>query len=314
MSVSILIPCYNASSHLLETLHSALEQTEPALEIIAIDDGSSDDTMAILARFADRIQISQQANAGASITRNRLMARAKGEFLQFLDADDLLAPRALEAKLALARAENADAVYSEWLKFSLDGPSRTTRPSGQKPLHEVSSDAELATFTAFWAPPAAWLFRASFVRGLGGFRADLPVIQDARLLQDCAHAGARFARVNEVLASYREARADSLSQRNRLQFLLDCQRNAEQLLRRWQTQGTLSAARRDAVADCMDFVSRGLFERDPRAFENAVATLKGLRDGRRHVWPRLASALKRMLGQRLASQTLKALGRAAESA
>ncbi len=310
--VSILIPCFNAAQFVEETIESALAQTHQALEIIAIDDGSSDSTYDLLRRFQGRIQVERQQNVGASITRNRLIERASGGWLQFLDADDLLDPRAVEQRLACARASDANAVYSNWRKFSGDAGAREYRPAQMQPMAEVSEDAELATFTTFWAPPAAWLFEARLIRQAGGFRADLPVIQDARLLQDCAHLGARFAFVDQVLAAYREARSDSLSQRNRAQFLHDCLLNAEQILERWQALGSLGEPRRVAVAACFDFVARGLFVRDPAGFERAYSGLKQINAITDHAWPRIAKRLKRVLGVRAATAALRALRRAPE--
>lgn len=311
MSVSVLIPCFNAEGFLAETLESVLRQTHPAAEILAIDDGSSDATFELLRRFGDRVQALQQPNAGASVTRNRLLARAQGEYLQFLDADDLLAPDAIALRLAHARRTNANAVCGNWRKFSGDGAERRYRAANMQPIEAVSSDAELATFTTFWAPPAAWLFRADLVRAAGGFRVDLPVIQDARLLQDCAHLGARFGYVDQILADYREARVESLSQRSRLAFLNDCRRNGEQIMARWQAQMSLDNARREALANCFDFVARGLFLRDPDGFDRAYAALRAL-NCRGHTWPRIAANLKRAVGLRAATTILRSLRRAPE--
>lgn len=89
--VSILIPAYNAAPQLAETLQSALAQTWPRKEIILIDDGSKDDTVAVAKRFEkDGVKVVAQANQGAAATRNNLFALAQGDYIQWLDADDLL--------------------------------------------------------------------------------------------------------------------------------------------------------------------------------------------------------------------------------
>src|SRR5689334_12629004 len=89
--VSILVPCYNAARWLPATLASALAQTESSIEVIVVDDGSTDESLAVARSYESRgVRVFSQRNAGASAARNRAMREARGEFLQFLDADDLL--------------------------------------------------------------------------------------------------------------------------------------------------------------------------------------------------------------------------------
>src|SRR5438132_1122109 len=94
--VSILIPVYNAEAFVAEAIQSALDQTWPAKEVIAVDDGSTDRSPEILEGFGGRVKIIEQENRGASAARNRALNQAQGEFIQFLDADDLLSPDKLE--------------------------------------------------------------------------------------------------------------------------------------------------------------------------------------------------------------------------
>src|SRR2546427_2427416 len=89
--VSILIPVYNAEAFVAETIDSALNQTWPDKEIIVVDDGSSDNSREILKSFEPAgVRLVEQENRGASAARNRAFSEAQGEFIQYLDADDLL--------------------------------------------------------------------------------------------------------------------------------------------------------------------------------------------------------------------------------
>src|SRR5438270_8196036 len=97
--VSILIPVYNAEAFIAEAIQSALDQTWPAKEVIAVDDGSTDRSPEILKSFGPRIRIIAQENRGASVARNRALNEAQGEFIQFLDADDLMARNKIEAQM-----------------------------------------------------------------------------------------------------------------------------------------------------------------------------------------------------------------------
>jgi glycosyltransferase involved in cell wall biosynthesis len=99
---SVIIPCYNCSATIVETLQSAAAQTIKDIEIIVIDDGSTDESAEMVAQFArtdPRLRLIRQANAGVSASRNRGMQEARGRFIAFLDSDDLWDPRYLETHL-----------------------------------------------------------------------------------------------------------------------------------------------------------------------------------------------------------------------
>src|SRR5262245_58858321 len=98
MNISVIIPCYNGSSYIGSTLESALGQTRPPLEVIVIDDGSTDDSAAIAGSFGPCVRVIRQANQGESTARNVGIAQASGDYLVFLDADDLLDRSALEVQ------------------------------------------------------------------------------------------------------------------------------------------------------------------------------------------------------------------------
>src|SRR5208282_3082860 len=92
-SVSILIPAYNAQEWIANTLRSAIAQTWEPKEIIVVDDGSADQTFAIARQFeSDAVRVVTQRNQGAAAARNHAFALSRGEYIQWLDADDLLAP------------------------------------------------------------------------------------------------------------------------------------------------------------------------------------------------------------------------------
>lgn len=99
--VSILIPAYNAEKTLAATLESALRQTWPSKEIIVVDDGSKDNTARVAKDFADRgVRLETTPNQGAAGARNHALSLSRGDYIQWLDADDLLAPDKIEKQLA----------------------------------------------------------------------------------------------------------------------------------------------------------------------------------------------------------------------
>ncbi len=117
--VSILIPCHNAERWIEETLDSALNQTWSCTEIIVVDDGSSDRSREILKRdHYEKIKVIEQENRGAGAARNRALDEAQGEFIQFLDADDLIAPDKIETQLQrLADAPRGQVASGPWGRF-----------------------------------------------------------------------------------------------------------------------------------------------------------------------------------------------------
>lgn len=128
--VSVVIPAYNAASTLDETLHSVRSQTHRALEIIVVDDSSSDDTRAIAERHAavdDRVQVLAQVNAGVAAARNAGWRHAQSDLIAFVDADDLWAPTKIERRIEVLQAggERVGLVYC-W-SVRIDSESKVYR-------------------------------------------------------------------------------------------------------------------------------------------------------------------------------------------
>ena len=100
--VSILIPAYNSEAWLAETIQSALSQTWKKTEIIVVDDGSSDRTVEVAKQFESRgVQLLIQSNQGASAARNTAFTASKGDYIQWLDADDQLHPEKISSQMAV---------------------------------------------------------------------------------------------------------------------------------------------------------------------------------------------------------------------
>ena len=118
--VSILIPAYNAGPWVADAIHSALRQSWPQREIIVVDDGSKDDTLAIAQRFAGAgVTVVTQKNAGAAAARNAAFALSKGDYIQWLDADDLLADDKIARQMERVEKNPDKKILwsSEWGRF-----------------------------------------------------------------------------------------------------------------------------------------------------------------------------------------------------
>jgi glycosyltransferase involved in cell wall biosynthesis len=104
MKASAIIPVYNGSRYLAATLDSVLAQTYPLHEIIVIDDGSTDDSPAILRSYGDRLRVTRQENRGVAVARNAGLRQASGDVITFIDQDDLWLPRRTEALIGALRS------------------------------------------------------------------------------------------------------------------------------------------------------------------------------------------------------------------
>lgn len=106
IKVSVIIPCYNAVKYVEETLQSVSSQTFKTIEIIAVDDGSTDDTFSIIDSYKDidnRLKVIKIQNSGSSKARMEGAKLAKGEYLLFLDSDDIISPTYIEKCISIAR-------------------------------------------------------------------------------------------------------------------------------------------------------------------------------------------------------------------
>ena len=117
--VSILLPCYNVERFLPQCLDSIVGQTYPHLQIVLIDDGSTDDTWNVLQQYAakdPRIEIYHQENQGVATTRNNLLDKASGQYTLFVDSDDWIEPTMVQFLVDKAQATNADIVICAMVK------------------------------------------------------------------------------------------------------------------------------------------------------------------------------------------------------
>ena len=169
--VSIVIPCYNSARFLADTLESAFTQSYPHTEIIVIDDGSTDGTPELIRSYGDRVRAEFGPNRGASAARNRGTELARGEFIQYLDSDDLLTPDAIARRVAALQRSGTDVAYSDWQRL-VETKANVFKPGQQivRRTEDVHPCLQIALITSFWAPPAAITYRQSIVKKIGGWK------------------------------------------------------------------------------------------------------------------------------------------------
>jgi glycosyltransferase involved in cell wall biosynthesis len=193
--VSILIPCHNAAPWIAATLESALTQTWAHQEIIVVDDGSTDDSAGIVHTYADRgVRLILQENRGAAAARNHALQHARGEFIQFLDADDLLAPDKIEQQLRTLGGAASHIAAGPWGRFDDNPAAAVFAPEAN--WHDSAPVEWLALNFAGrgMMPPSAWLTPRNLIDTAGPWDERLTLNDDGeyfcRVL--LASSGVRF--------------------------------------------------------------------------------------------------------------------------
>ena len=206
--VSVIMPCYNAERFLAEAVDSVLNQTHRYVELIVVDDGSTDRSREILEHYGDRLTMLTQQNSGPYKARNLGLEHATGGYVAFLDADDWWSPDFLDKMLsALANRPEAALAYCGWQNVGL--PGKRGEP-------HVPPDYELEDKAArFLRGAAPWpihgaLVRKSVMDEVGGFDLDPPTCMDYDLWLRIA-VSRPTVRVPEVLAFYRHHDAGQIT-------------------------------------------------------------------------------------------------------
>lgn len=185
--ISVVIPAYNSEKTIQETIESVIKQTFKDFELIVIDDGSKDSTVEIISSFSDpRLRVFSYPNAGVSASRNRGWAKATGEFISFLDSDDLWTPDKLAAQLGALQANPQAAVAYSWTDY-IDEFSRFLYP-GKHPTvtGDVYSELLVNDFLENGSNP---LIRQAALIQVGGFDESLFGPEDWEL---CLRLAARY--------------------------------------------------------------------------------------------------------------------------
>jgi glycosyltransferase involved in cell wall biosynthesis len=198
------MPVYNAEKYIAEAVESILGQTYRNFEFIITDDGSTDNSLAILKRYAAedaRIQISSKPNAGYLIRLNEMLDLARGEFIARMDADDVAMPKRFVTQLEFLDAHpEVVAVGSRIL--AIDGEGDPIMEFCTAQTHEEIDRAHLELRGGHINHPAA-MIRTSVIRAVGGYRAELWPAEDVDLWLRLAEVG-RLANLPERLLKYRQ--------------------------------------------------------------------------------------------------------------
>jgi glycosyltransferase involved in cell wall biosynthesis len=202
ITVSVVMPCFNAEPFVAHAVGSVMEQTLGDVELIVVDDGSTDASASILATLAakhdGRMRVLHSSRRGPYPARNLGLKEARGEFIAFLDADDWWAPTALEKLHAALLAADADVSYCGWQNVG----AGLDRPPHVPPAYETDDPVAHFLRTCPWPIHAAML-RRTVIERLGGFSERRFASMDYDLWLRTLGLTKRMVRVPEVLAYYR---------------------------------------------------------------------------------------------------------------
>ena len=197
--VSVIIPAYNAGVYLKETLESALAQTYTSLEIIVVDDGSTDDTASLVKSFGERVKLVSQKNAGCSAARNTGIRNATGDLVAFLDSDDLWAPEKLSTQVSVFKPHEGFN-YTNRSNFGILGALSEHQSDGVK--HHNGMIFERLLEEGNFVTTSSVLMERSWCLELGTFRESLKVAEDWDLwLRSCERKPVSFCQ--QSLVRYR---------------------------------------------------------------------------------------------------------------
>ena len=312
--VTVIIPCYNSALFLPETLQSVLAQNYENLQLVLVDDGSTDNTREIILALAatqpDRIVALIHDNGGAATARNRGLVHARGDYIQFLDADDLLPVDAISRRVTALQQSGADVAYSDWQKLEETDPGVFV--AGEviaRAMEDVDADPAIALFTSFWCPPAALLYSRSIVERIGGWKQHLAPIEDARFMLDAVLCGGRYQYVPGVGAMYRIHHGPSHSRQSPLKFVRAVLANAIEVEQHWRQGGDCSSQQQNALLKAYDYTARMLLSQDAAAFELALAGMYRARPGLQWNLPKVAGLVSRLIGLSLTAKLLGLAGK-----
>jgi glycosyltransferase involved in cell wall biosynthesis len=211
--ISVVIPNFNRETLVGETIANLLAQTLPPHEIIVVDDGSTDHSVAVIRSFGDKVKLLRQANQGPGAARNAGLKEASGEFIQFQDSDDLYSRNKLEAQARLLEQTGADIAFSPWAKMRFTGRHVTLEDhvlQQAMPSEKISLPCWMMRgwSTVF----QTLLFRRSFLDKVGDYRTDLMPSEDTELCFRILTSAPKVAFTPGALTLYRVHDVNKITQ------------------------------------------------------------------------------------------------------
>ena len=266
--ISVIVPCYNAARWVKEAIDSCLQQTYERVEVIVVDDGSTDHSLEILQSYGARIRLETGPHRGGSNARNCGFALSTGRFIQFLDADDYLLPQKIERQVSFLEETDADAVYGDW-RHQYHKPDGTSS-LGQIEISGTHEDVLGALLGGWWTANMTLLLRREIVAQCGGWDETLQVAQDRDFFISVAMTGADIRYQPGCLSIYRRYGNVTVSTANLLRWLENHQRLLQKAEARLAESGRLSIRYRQALARSHFHIARNYYDLDRSRYAQSL--------------------------------------------
>ena len=264
--VSVVIPCYNAQQWVSEAIESCLNQTYSALEIIVVDDGSTDNSLEVLrefqARYPQRIQVLTQAQSGAPVARNHGFKLSKGSYLQFLDADDVILPRKIESQMQRVEVEIQN---SQTPPDLVVGNYKMVHRNGdEKEIRAQADNCWAALINLQLGYTSANLWRREMLLQIGAWDESVKSGQDYELLFRVLKAGARVVFAPDFLTLFRRINDQSIMTQDPHGSLDRAMADRRKISAHLQESGFLDAQLKDALHQSYFRIIRGQYFVEPQ--------------------------------------------------
>lgn len=258
--VTIGIPCYNSADWVGVAVESALEQSHAPTEVVVVDDGSTDGSADAVSRFGDRVRLVRQPNGGANSARNRILEEARGEWIQYLDADDYLLPGKIEQQFAEAEDPlSADILYSPTYEENWkSGDARERR------IIAIDPALDLHEQWILWQLPQTdgALWRRDAVRKLGGWDETIPTCHEHNLYLRAIQAGMRFAYTPTPGSVYRIWSENTICRKDPLTTIEQKSSLILEMLEWLETRGVREKRHREAAGQAYFEMARTIAKYD----------------------------------------------------
>jgi glycosyltransferase involved in cell wall biosynthesis len=284
--VSLVIPAHNQERFLRECLQSVIDQDYRPLEIIIVDDGSTDGSGKIIEEFQKTrrewvtVKCLRQSKQGAQEARNNGCRVATGEFFLFLDGDDFLSRSQLSKQVeTFKRNPDVDVIHSDG-QFLNDGFEGPTKNGGFLSLGDPP-DIIASQLSGLSVPCFSYLFRRRAVQGGGPWDPTVAINQDIEYVLRLATSGRRFRYAAGLAGFYRKHSSNTISEQSKSLRGRTMQRILEQAERCLNERGELTAGRVEAMIDNYRRIAGQVYSSDKECFRSSLDAVLRLRPGYR---------------------------------
>lgn len=307
--ISILIPCYNAEHWIAQAIESSLNQTYSNIEVIVVDDGSTDNSLTIIKSFGDRLHWETGENRGGNSARNRLLELSSGEWLQYLDADDYLLPNKIAEQIECLKSDpTTDVIYSPHITENIDDDGKLTQ--NEHWLSNIPLPHDLWLYAIQWKLPqtGGLLIKKQALLDINGWQEGLKHCQDYDLYVRLLIANKKFVYCSSLGAVYRWWCSGTVTHRKISEIYHD-RLNIQEMIESYLSKtNLLTAEKQDAINQARFEYARRIYSWDKQWATKVVSTLQNNHSNfepSEHVAPNIYRKIYKLFGFRTAEYAAK---------